>query len=106
MSESRQFDSGCGGHEPTHREADIAVSINSAGVTTKPNTEMADLHNRMPVILEPEAGPRWLGEVEADPATLFSPSPDGLLRTWPASKRVGSPRNNDAMLVAPLDTTI
>ena len=71
-------------------------------ITTTPNAEMVDLHNRMPVILEPDDWPAWLGEVEADPATLLHPSPDGTLRTWPVSKRVGSPRNNDAALLEPL----
>jgi putative SOS response-associated peptidase YedK len=71
-------------------------------VTTTPNEDVAELHNRMPVILEPADWPDWLGEVEADPATLMRPAPDGTLRTWPVSRRVGSPRNNDADLMAPI----
>lgn len=71
-------------------------------VTTTPNADVADLHNRMPVILEPDDWAAWLGEMEADPATLLRPSPDGTLRTWPVSKRVGSPRNNDVSLLDPL----
>src|SRR5262249_35246576 len=31
-------------------------------VTTQPNELCAELHNRMPVILKPEAWPVWLGE--------------------------------------------
>jgi putative SOS response-associated peptidase YedK len=45
------------------------------------NAEMAELHDRMPVILEPADWPVWIGEVEADPASLLHPAPDGTLRT-------------------------
>ena len=71
-------------------------------ITTTPNTEMAELHSRMPVILEPADFPAWLGETDGDAAPLLYPSADGTLRTWPVSKRVGSPRNNDAALIEPI----
>jgi putative SOS response-associated peptidase YedK len=35
-------------------------------VTTEPNELCARLHNRMPVVLGPEAWPSWLGEQQAD----------------------------------------
>jgi putative SOS response-associated peptidase YedK len=38
--------------------------------TTTPNELCAKLHNRMPVVLKPEAWPMWLGEEPADPAHL------------------------------------
>jgi putative SOS response-associated peptidase YedK len=60
-------------------------------LTTTPNAEMAELHDRMPVILEEQDWPVWLGEDEGDYPALMSPAPDGLLRVW---RRVGSPRNN------------
>lgn len=31
-------------------------------ITTMPNDLCAELHNRMPVVLKPEAWPVWLGE--------------------------------------------
>ncbi len=34
-------------------------------LTTNANASMAELHDRMPVILEPEDWSAWLGEVEA-----------------------------------------
>ena len=37
-------------------------------VTTEPNELCAQLHNRMPVVLAPEAWPAWLGEEPADEA--------------------------------------
>jgi len=41
-------------------------------VTTEPNELCAELHNRMPAILAPEAWPAWLGEEPADEAQLKS----------------------------------
>ena len=35
-------------------------------VTTQPNELCAEIHNRMPVILKPDAWPVWLGEEPAD----------------------------------------
>ena len=35
-------------------------------VTTEPNELCAQLHNRMPVVLAPEAWPAWLGEEPAE----------------------------------------
>ena len=39
-------------------------------LTCGPNAVMGELHNRMPVILAPEAWPVWLGEETSDPARL------------------------------------
>jgi putative SOS response-associated peptidase YedK len=41
---------------------------------------VGELHDRMPVILEPEDWPTWLGEVEGDPATLLRPAGDDVLK--------------------------
>jgi putative SOS response-associated peptidase YedK len=43
-------------------------------VTTGANAQMAELHDRMPVILEPADWPAWLGETEGDPTTLLYPA--------------------------------
>ncbi len=37
-------------------------------ITTDANETVGELHNRMPVILEQQDWPTWLGEVEGDPA--------------------------------------
>jgi putative SOS response-associated peptidase YedK len=39
-------------------------------ITTDANVLMSELHDRMPVILEPEDWVTWLEEVQGDPATL------------------------------------
>jgi putative SOS response-associated peptidase YedK len=62
-------------------------------VTTRPNELCAELHDRMPVVLGPEAWPAWLGKEPAD-APTESPSRalpirgDDLL----ASERAGRQR--------------
>jgi putative SOS response-associated peptidase YedK len=70
-------------------------------VTTAANDDVAELHDRMPVILEQDDWDIWLG-ADADVADLLRPSPPGTLRTWPVSKRVNTPRDNDANLLEPL----
>jgi putative SOS response-associated peptidase YedK len=68
-------------------------------ITTDANAMMARLHDRMPVILESHDCPTWLGEVEGDAATLLRPAADDVLKVWPVSRRVNSPRNNGAELL-------
>jgi putative SOS response-associated peptidase YedK len=70
--------------------------------TTKPNALCAELHNRMPVVLQPDAWPIWLGEEPADPKdvkALLAPYPGDDMICWPVSARVGNVRNNDASLI-------
>jgi putative SOS response-associated peptidase YedK len=82
------------------RWPDQTVTRSFVIMTTTPNAEMAELHDRMPVILEQPDWPTWLGEAEGDHVALLRPAPDGLLRVWPVDRRVGSPRNNGPELLA------
>ena len=68
-------------------------------LTTNANATMAVLHDRMPVIIEPSDWRVWLGEVEGDPTALLRPAADFVLQVWPVSRRVNTPRNNDAGLL-------
>ena len=66
-------------------------------VTTDASAPMRAVHDRMPVILAPGDWAEWLeGE---DPARLLRPAPDDLLRFWPVSRAVNSPRNNGPELL-------
>ena len=54
-------------------------------VTTEPNELCAQRHNRMPVVLAPEAWPQWLGEEPADEAqlkALLAPYPSDGIVCW------------------------
>jgi putative SOS response-associated peptidase YedK len=74
-------------------------------VTTTPNELCAQLHNRMPVVLKPDAWPLWIGEEPADVPRLKSllvPYTDDDMICWPVSARVGSVKNNDPSLIEPI----
>ena len=75
-------------------------------VTTTPNELCARLHNRMPVVLKPEAWPLWLGEEPADTSALkalLAPFPSDEMICWPVNARVGNVKNNDASLIEPIN---
>lgn len=75
-------------------------------LTCAPNDAMAQLHDRMPVILGEQDWPAWLGEVPASSAdllTLLRPCPNDWLKIWPVDNAVGSVRNKGAELVLPID---
>ena len=74
-------------------------------ITTKPNELCAEVHNRMPVILPPEAWSTWLGEAAADEVALkalLGPYPADRMTMWPVDKRVGNVKNNDPSLIEPV----
>ena len=68
-------------------------------ITTAPNALTRRLHDRMPVILEPDDYRTWL-EAE-DPRELLKPAPDDMLQCFPVSSRVNSPKNDAPDLIAP-----
>jgi putative SOS response-associated peptidase YedK len=75
-------------------------------VTTTPNELCAELHNRMPVVLQPQAWPQWLGEQPADVPqlkALVAPYPSDEMICWPVSARVGNVKNNDPGLIEPIN---
>ncbi|HSI01230.1 MAG TPA: SOS response-associated peptidase [Reyranella sp.] len=72
-------------------------------LTTSPNSLLAEVHNRMPVILDEKDHAVWLGEAEGDATALMAPCPAEWLRIWKVSARVGSVKNNDADLLEPVE---
>ena len=70
-------------------------------ITTNTNELVADIHDRMPVILSPKDYDRWLG-IETDPRDLLRPFPAALMRMWPISTRVNAPKNDDPDLLTPV----
>lgn len=86
---------------PNGEEVDTA-----AIVTTRANRTLSPLHDRMPVIIAPDAYDLWLncGEVDARTAeALIAPAPDDLLEAWPVSTAVNRTANDNAALILPLD---
>lgn len=70
-------------------------------LTTDPNSLMEPIHNRMPVILDPQDYSRWLdpGDPARPPVDLLRPYPAEKMTAWPVSDRVGNVRNNDPELL-------
>jgi len=88
------------------RDAPTGLTLRTCSiVTTTPNGLMASIHDRIPVILAPDAWARWLVS-STDPGelgALLRPS-DAELVAFPVSSRVNSVRNQGAELVQPLDS--
>ncbi len=86
------------------RSADGASVRTCTIVTTEPNSLMATLHNRMPVILERKSLADWL---DPSPRTaesfksLFAPFPAELMEAYAVTTLVNSPANDRAECIAP-----
>ena len=64
-------------------------------VITEPNKFVAEVHDRMPVILEAKDFEQWeRGDVK-DASALMKPAAEDVLQKWPVSKRVNSSRASD-----------
>ena len=72
-------------------------------ITTDANELVAEIHDRMPLILAPADYARWLGE-EDDPRDLLRPFPAAPMRMWPISSRVNKPENDDQSIIEPVET--
>ena len=72
-------------------------------VTTTPNGLMADIHNRMPVILQSDAEKVWLDPEIQDAgvlASLLSPYPADRMLAYQVSALVNSPKNDKPECIA------
>lgn len=76
---------------------------NFAVITCAPNELLETIHDRMPVILQPDGYERWLANIEPDPADLMVPYPAELMRMWPISTRVNSTKNDVPDILDPVD---
>jgi hypothetical protein len=70
-------------------------------VTTDANSLVAQLHDRMPVIIAPENRDRWLDPGSA-PEDLLRPYPADQMTMWPVSTKVNSPKNEGRELIEPI----
>jgi putative SOS response-associated peptidase YedK len=75
-------------------------------LTTTPNELLADVDDRMPVILPPEHHERWLDTFMQDAAAavaLLKPFDSNLMKGYPVSTRVNLVANDDSGCSAPVD---
>ncbi|WP_019909134.1 SOS response-associated peptidase [Paenibacillus sp. HW567] len=77
-------------------------------ITTEANSLMADIHDRMPVILSREAESQWLdrnNQEEPELMKLLVPYNAELMRAYPVSAAVGNVRNDYKELVEEVTTS-
>ncbi len=72
-------------------------------VTTQANSAMVAIHHRMPVLLETEDWPLWLGEKGKGAAALMGAAANNALKWHRVSRAVNSNRASGADLILPFD---
>jgi putative SOS response-associated peptidase YedK len=83
--------------------ADAPPLYSCSIITTTASQDMEGIHDRMPVILNPDTFDVWLDpDIDdiAELTALVRAAPAGTIVHHPVSPRVGNVRNNDADLVA------
>ena len=71
-------------------------------ITTDANALVAEIHDRMPLIIARGDYGRWLSD-EPDPDDLMRPFPAEPMRMWPISTRVNKPENDDPSIIEPIE---
>jgi putative SOS response-associated peptidase YedK len=74
-------------------------------LTTAANEVLRPIHDRMPVILPPEAWPLWLDPAERERERLqplLVPYPAAAMMAYPVGLAVNSPRRDDPSCIEPL----
>ncbi len=73
-------------------------------LTTEPNTLVAELHNRMPVIIPPQSFGAWLDPLTGEDhlQQLLKPYPEDQLYYYPVSRLVNKPTNDFPELIESL----
>jgi putative SOS response-associated peptidase YedK len=82
---------------------DGAALTTCAIVTTGANAAMAPIHHRIPVVLEQEDWPLWLGEAGKGAARLMQAPGEDVLAFHRVSRAVNSNRASGPELIDPID---
>jgi putative SOS response-associated peptidase YedK len=75
-------------------------------ITGQPNEKVAEIHDRMPVMLPPDAWSTWLDHDNHDLDTLgrlLVPAPASLIAMHPVSTAVNNVRNKEPSLIDPAE---
>jgi putative SOS response-associated peptidase YedK len=70
-------------------------------ITTDANELVAEIHDRMPLIIAHADYERWLGD-EPDPHDLMRPFPAEPMQMLPISTRVNKPENDHSSILEPI----
>ena len=79
--------------------------VSCAIITTTPNALLEKIHDRMPVILKPEAYAGWLDPGEGDPGALakwLKPYPAAHMTAYAVSPLVNKPANDVPECIVPV----
>ncbi len=91
--------------DPTRDEEDPeAFRWTCTVITTEAEDEVGMIHDRMPLMVEPDRWGAWLDprRPKDELLGLLTPAAPGMLEAFPVSKAVGNVRNNGPELVEPL----
>ncbi|SLN42180.1 SOS response-associated peptidase [Pseudooctadecabacter jejudonensis] len=80
------------------------LGATAAIVTTAANAAMAEIHHRIPVILEPADWPLWLGEDGTGAARLMQATGEDTLLFHRVSRAVNSNRASGPELIEPYES--
>lgn len=87
-------------------DADDAFVWSVVILTTDATDDVGQIHDRMPMLVEPGHWERWLDPANTDPADvskLLSPAVPGILDAYPVSTDVNKVGNNGPHLVDPVE---
>ena len=76
-------------------------------ITTSAPDELGKIHDRMPMVIEPDRWPDWLDPANSDPAdlrALLAPAAASGLISYPVSTAVNAVRNNGPQLIERLES--
>ncbi|CCF18814.1 conserved protein of unknown function [Pseudorhizobium banfieldiae] len=94
-----------GGLMETYASADGSELDTAAILTTKANLAIAGIHDRMPVVIQPDDFSRWLDCKTQEPrevADLMQPAPDDFFEALPVSDLVNKVANMGPELQKPI----
>ncbi len=94
--------------DPNHSDTDgePLELLSCTIITSEPNEKLAEVHDRMPVVLPPDAWDAWLDRDNHEIETLSKllvPAPSQLFAVRTVSTEVNNVRNNGPELVAEAD---
>ncbi len=74
-------------------------------LTCAANSDVENVHARMPVCIASGDYQQWLSDLTVhEVVAMLQPAPAGSLRSYPVSRRVNSPRNDDPDCIEPQPT--
>ena len=81
------------------RRSDGEVIRTYCIITVAATGAIAEIYDRMPLVLNEPDWPLWLGETEGDPVSLLRPAAEDVLRVWRVSRVVNDVRNDGRELL-------